>query len=1523
MRTKFLKFIAVLSMVLLAFNGCKKDEGEEPNPTPEPPIEETSVRHYTENTEKQKVEMFPDVVYVRNDINELLQENNIDNKTISFTNGEALKKMDIKVGEVLYSPFVGNQGYAVRIKSIEKNGNKTIYHYENVSPIEVFDKLNIKTDYEPNYAHIGPIPNAQDPITGRPAMYTAKETPKQPEKSYDFKINEKGELVLELGDEGIEIWKHLKLLKAKGNSKTTSLEFSLADLDDKKETEWDKLGLNVKLTHDFSNGYIIFEKGMFVSKLTPQFGFEVTLSYDLSQLKEFDTFKDTKKLLSNFDTPKNYIYKGRNWLEHVGNEDLVKKWRKEFEKESLGNSKDNKNNFEAWQKKNEEKLFKDFEKEIANQIRKKGLLGKKIPLVRIPFAASFAKKFNIVPTLDIYAIFEIDLEGELQVKIAKDKIFLICEIEYYTDRAKKILGKEKNFYSDFRSIDEGKMDISFLLDSKISCSAGLGLGVTLNFPWNYEYNTASYFGAYTDITLDSKLEFNTGAGITEGQGWSMRCNKASLSTNINWNGELDGNFGIFGKNLYKFNIKMPPVELKKLDPFNFDICKNRFLTLSENEVNLGIDGQQTLLLLGNEKYKFEFSTKEIADVSYNGKGELAIKGLKEGETTLSVTDEETNQTKKVKIKVINGEFTLEKNKLSVPLNGTSSITISKGSGSYSIVIADGKEKGIATAEIDKNGKRILFRGLKEGTTAFTVKDEQLKRTQTIEVMVTEEKKNLILSTTAVSLKENESIQVNITSGSGVYIVKSNNESVVLANEVKAGVIGIIAKGAGNATVIVKDKATKQQKTIEVTVTKAHPSLVVTSKTAELMVGGQYRINITSGSGKYSVSSQNSHIATASLSGNAIDIVGKSKGNTTVLLEDKESKETVSIAVKVSPKEDDTRVPEGVIIKDGVLIRWPYDKIPANGHITIPDGITTIGYAAFANKRGNVNNIQYANDNDKLISVKIPNSVKSINDFAFYNCTKLKIINIPNSVTSIGGGAFERCKSLTSITIPNSVTNIEKEAFYGCSSLSSITIPNSVTSIGHTAFAGCKSLTSITIPNSVTSIGEGAFAGCLLTSITIPNSVTSIGDSAFVDCLLTSITIPNSVTSIRNGVFTRCKSLTSITIPNSVTSIGGGAFEGCESLTSITIPNSVTSIGNGAFNRCKSLTSITIPNSVTSIGYGTFDECSSLTSITIPNSVTSIGGHAFAGCSLTSITIPNSVTSIGDSAFAGCLLTSITIPHSVTSIGKSTFAGCSKLSSITIPNSVTSIGDYAFIGCALLTSITIPNSVKTIGGHAFEKCRALTNITIPNSVTSIGNWAFEECESLKNIFIPNSVKTIGDGAFEKCKSLTSITIPNSVTSIGKSTFANCSSLSSITIPNSVTSIGDSAFAGCSKLSSITIPNSVTSIGDSAFSWCSSLSSITIPNSVTSIGCKTFMYCSSLSTVTIPNSVINIGQLFLGECRFLRELNCKVNTPPKIKNCSIFDVPGYGYKGKLIVPKGTKHLYEKAEGWKDCSPIVEED
>ena len=67
--------------------------------------------------------------------------------------------------------------------------------------------------------------------------------------------------------------------------------------------------------------------------------------------------------------------------------------------------------------------------------------------------------------------------------------------------------------------------------------------------------------------------------------------------------------------------------------------------------------------------------------------------------------------------------------------------------------------------------------------------------------------------------------------------------------------------------------------------------------------------------------------------------------------------------------------------------------------------------------------------------------------------------IPNGVTSIGGAAFRYCTSLISVTIPDSVTSIGSSAFYGCSALAAVAIGNGVTSIGGGAFWGCKSLTS--------------------------------------------------------------------------------------------------------------------------------------------------------------------------------------------------------------------------------------------------------------------------------------------------------------------------------------------------------------------------------------------------------------------------------------------------------------------------------
>ena len=83
-----------------------------------------------------------------------------------------------------------------------------------------------------------------------------------------------------------------------------------------------------------------------------------------------------------------------------------------------------------------------------------------------------------------------------------------------------------------------------------------------------------------------------------------------------------------------------------------------------------------------------------------------------------------------------------------------------------------------------------------------------------------------------------------------------------------------------------------------------------------------------------------------------------------------------------------------VIRNGVLTKYK----GSDGDVTIPGGVTSIGYSAFS------------------------------------GCANLTNITIPDSVTSIGYRAFSRCSSLTSITIPDSVTSIGERAFYECSNL---------------------------------------------------------------------------------------------------------------------------------------------------------------------------------------------------------------------------------------------------------------------------------------------------------------------------------------------------------------------------------------------------------------------------------------------------------------------------------------------------------
>lgn len=149
-----------------------------------------------------------------------------------------------------------------------------------------------------------------------------------------------------------------------------------------------------------------------------------------------------------------------------------------------------------------------------------------------------------------------------------------------------------------------------------------------------------------------------------------------------------------------------------------------------------------------------------------------------------------------------------------------------------------------------------------------------------------------------------------------------------------------------------------------------------------------------------------------------------------------------------------------------VIVTKYNGIAAD--VTIPSRykgkpVTAINNAAFPNSA--------------VTSVTIPDSVTSIPDAAFVNCSELTNISIPNSVTYIGLSAFSSCTSLKSITLPSSLRSISEALFFGCSQLTTIQIPDSVSSIQAYAFYNCGKLETIRIPVSVTSIGDYAFDGC--------------------------------------------------------------------------------------------------------------------------------------------------------------------------------------------------------------------------------------------------------------------------------------------------------------------------------------------------------------------------------------------------------------------------------------------------------------
>ena len=238
--------------------------------------------------------------------------------------------------------------------------------------------------------------------------------------------------------------------------------------------------------------------------------------------------------------------------------------------------------------------------------------------------------------------------------------------------------------------------------------------------------------------------------------------------------------------------------------------------------------------------------------------------------------------------------------------------------------------------------------------------------------------------------------------------------------------------------------------------------------------------------------------------------------------------------------------DGVLYTKDVtqLLCFPMSR---GGHFFVPNGVTQINRRAFWESN--------------LSSITLPNSLKTIEQYAFLRCDNFLNLHIPKSVTYIQNGSIINCKMLYNLTIDSLNTHykIINNAVYTIDGDTLITYPSPSlrTATGNSdtlrVAEGTKVIAErsaihgknkiIILPESVEEIGNRAFAYNTVRTIQFPTTLKRIGKEAFIYCEFLAYFIgADSLEVIEFGAFAYCDNFReSIIFPSTLKVLGGHAF----------------------------------------------------------------------------------------------------------------------------------------------------------------------------------------------------------------------------------------------------------------------------------------------------------------------------------------------------------------------------------------------
>lgn len=483
-------------------------------------------------------------------------------------------------------------------------------------------------------------------------------------------------------------------------------------------------------------------------------------------------------------------------------------------------------------------------------------------------------------------------------------------------------------------------------------------------------------------------------------------------------------------------------------------------------------------------------------------------------------------------------------------------------------------------------------------------------------------------------------------------------------------------------------------------------------------------------------------------------------------------------------------------------------------ISIPDTVTAIGNGAFSGC-------------SNLKSVKLGKKVRKLGTGVFADCHMLSSMSISiynEDLSYEDGVVYSKDKTIVYAMLPgydgavyrmpSTVKTIKNNAFWGCRNLERVYFGSNVTSIPDYGFTGCTSLEKVSFPYSLRRIGIKAFADCInLGETEIPMSVESIHQSAFDGCPKLKI-IAEAGSAAAEYEAQRDKSNVANKEYQDVgaetegeAGKDGESAEGSEgSGTGEKVLGQSTIVGGNAV--------VFMDNSQSKVLSGNERPDTGEEETQLPAGVEIMGGSG--NNAFIKYTIVNNEKIAAQAYYKNSDLKDYQIPEGIKEIGEFSFAR-SGLTSITIPEGVTSIGYGAFYHCDDLADIEIPSTVTEIEPSAFAETKWMKNQgkDRANPFTVVGDGILIAYGGMgSQIRIPNGVKQIGAEAFKGNTRITGVIFPSSVTVIGEDAFAGCSSLTSISGGDYLEEIRDRAFEGC-PLSTIKIPAYVEKVGLRAF------------------------------------------------------------------------------------------------------------